>query len=273
MGVARTLLISTGLLGCQIQPLNIDRTAIENQWKITRLNGRHYPMVLLNTSSPVQQSPVHIYIEGDGLPWQSRTQVSSDPTPRNPVALNLMKYDDAHSVYLGRPCYFGFHTDPRCSSKLWTSDRYSEEIVEEMDHAISDYLEQNQVRSAILIGYSGGGTLALLLANRNPRIQGAMMIASNFDTAAWVKLHEFTPLTGSLNPAREIKKRSFNEIYWFGENDSNVPPIPFAVTAKARSSAKVRTFHGVDHACCWGTVAQSGELAEALRSLITERAE
>lgn len=273
IGIAQTLLISTGLWGCQNQPINIERTAIENQWKITRHNGRHYPLVLLNTTSSIEKSPAHIYIEGDGLPWRSRTQVSNDPTPRNPVALNLMKYDDAHSIYLGRPCYFEVNADPRCSSKLWTSDRYSEEIVDEMDHAISNYLEKNQISSAVVIGYSGGGTLALLLANRNPRIQGAMMIAANFDTAAWVKLHEFTPLSGSLNPAREIKKRNFKEIYWFGENDTNVPPIPFAVTAKARSSAEVRTFHSVDHACCWEEFARSGELAVALQKLITERVE
>ena len=99
------------------------------------------------------------------------------------------------------------------------------------------------------------------------------MIAANFDTAAWVKLHGFTPLSGSLNPAKEIKKRNYKEIYWFGENDPNVPPIPFAVTAKARSSAEVRTFHGVDHACCWETVARSGELAGALQNLNTERVE
>lgn len=264
---ARALIYCAGLWGCQSQPINIEEKATENQWDITYQKGKHYPMVLLNSHQPARESTAHIYIEGDGLPWRSLTRISSDPTPRNAVALNLMKYDNTHAVYLGRPCYFGLQSDARCSQRLWTSGRYSEEVVDEMNQAITDYLEKKNLKYAVLVGYSGGGTLALLLANRNARIKGSLLIAPNFDIDAWVGLHGFTPLYESLNPAREVKKHDFKEIYWFGEKDENVPLIPFARAAKSRSQSEVRELANANHSCCWEDVARRGELAAAIQRL------
>ncbi len=37
--------------------------------------------------------PVSVYIEGDGRAWRSRTELSSDPTPLRPIALELASLD------------------------------------------------------------------------------------------------------------------------------------------------------------------------------------
>ena len=47
---------------------------------------------------------ISVYIEGDGLAWISVSMPSPDPTPLNPVALQLAALDPGcNVVYLGRP--------------------------------------------------------------------------------------------------------------------------------------------------------------------------
>ncbi len=35
------------------------------------------------------RQPITIYLEGDGMAWLSRNQISPDPTPNDPIALSL----------------------------------------------------------------------------------------------------------------------------------------------------------------------------------------
>ena len=252
------------LSGCHHQPINLEQTANENYWDLSYQKGRNYPMVLVSSRTRTKTSNLHIYIEGDGLPWKSTNQVSTNPTSRNPVALRLMKYDDGHALYLGRPCYFGLHNDFRCNPSVWTDARYSKNVVDEMNLAINAYLDQKGLNHAAIIGFSGGGTLGLLLANRNPRITGVLMIAANFDTTEWARLHHYSELYASLNPAKEIKQREFKEVFWFGEEDLNVPIIPFAAMAEKHVNSRVSRFEHVDHVCCWEELARKGEIQRAL---------
>ena len=62
-----------------------------------------------------------VYIEGDGLAWINRGQISEDPTPTDPVALRLAARDDAASVlYLARPCQFVTGSEARnCAPRYW----------------------------------------------------------------------------------------------------------------------------------------------------------
>ena len=39
-----------------------------------------------------------VYIEGDGLAWISRTRLSADPTPKNPLAMKLATIDPRLNV-------------------------------------------------------------------------------------------------------------------------------------------------------------------------------
>lgn len=50
---------------------------------------------------------IRIYIEGDGRAWESKTKLSMNPTPSNPVALKLAIVDPLKSVaYIARPGQF-----------------------------------------------------------------------------------------------------------------------------------------------------------------------
>ena len=66
-------------------------------------------------------SLLHVYLDGDGTPWLRRTLVAADPTPRNPLVLELMAQDPNPAIYLGRPCYHGQSASSVCSSEWWTS--------------------------------------------------------------------------------------------------------------------------------------------------------
>jgi hypothetical protein len=46
-----------------------------------------------------------VYIEGDGFAWLSRSQASYDPSPLNPVGLELaLRHPLGESAYLARTC-------------------------------------------------------------------------------------------------------------------------------------------------------------------------
>src|SRR5689334_16073479 len=110
--------------------------------------------------------PVRIYIEGDGVPWLGEYVPARDPTPRTLVALEMMGAGGRPALYVGRPCYFGFAADPGCEPLLWTHARFGAEVQQSMAEAIRLALEREgwQDRRLVLVGISGGGTLATLLA-------------------------------------------------------------------------------------------------------------
>ena len=58
-----------------------------------------------------------------------------------------------------------------------------------------------QARQLRLVGYSGGGTLAALLAARRADVCQLITVASNLDIERWASHHKVSPLWGSENPA------------------------------------------------------------------------
>ena len=117
------------------------------------------------------QGALHVYIEGDGTPYVARYDVAADPTPRHPLMLQLMTLDPASSVYVGRPCYFGLANDPSCTPRDWTLDRFSPRIVDSMARVIEQMRTGRETDAIELYGHSGGGALAVLLAERLGGVQ------------------------------------------------------------------------------------------------------
>ena len=146
---------------------------------------------------------LHVYIEGDGHAWHRRHQLSSDPTPRDPVALRLAAKDKSPSVlYIARPCQYLDESELRdCDPKYWSSHRYSEAVVGAVDETITQLIESTNVSAVALFGYSGGGAIAALLAARRDDAVSLVTVAGNLDHVAWTSHHEVAPLSGSLNPA------------------------------------------------------------------------
>jgi hypothetical protein len=167
--------------------------------------------------------------------------------------LRLMALDPAPSVYLGRPCYFGLNRDKNCNPSYWTVRRFAPEVVDSLGEALRSEIERSKARTVELFGHSGGGTLAVLLAQRVSGVTRVVTIGANLDTTAWCSLHHYTPLLGSLNPVElGPTPGRVQLLHLVGSNDTNTPPqLVESAASKTGASGSVRIVQGYTHSCCW----------------------
>lgn len=197
---------------------------------------------------PARGRYLHVYLEGDGRPWRSRYQVALDPTPPQLLMLDLMAGDAAPSLYLGRPCYLQVD-DPVCQFLWWTHQRYAEAVVASLDAVLDQYAED--YAGFYLFGHSGGGTLAMLLAARRTDVPLVVTLAGNLDTQAWVQLHAYSPLEGSLNPADQPLAESIQQWHYVGSEDEVIPADLLATSVVQGQNVHLQVIEGIDHQCCW----------------------
>lgn len=194
-------------------------------------------------------SVLTIFIESDGSPMLGE-RIVKDPTARQPIALPLMLGFDGPALLVGRPCYHAL-ADARCSWRDWTLGRYSQAVVDSMAAVIRRQSRELDAREVQLVGYSGGGVLAVLIAERLDNVRAVITIAANLDVDAWTKQHGYTPLSESLDPARSERAHPWVEIHLQGGRDRNVPPESTRAYFERYSSARRVTFEKYDHTCCW----------------------
>jgi len=208
-------------------------------------------VVYLN--GPLQAwASLHVYLDGDGSPWILGRFVADDPTPRQPLMLRLMALDPAPSLYLGRPCYNGLAYQPPCDPRFWTYGRYAREVVDSMAVALEFMLNRAGVTGLVLMGHSGGGTLAMLLAERLGQTRAVVTIAGNLDPDAWTQYHGYSPLWTSLNPANRAPLRSnIRQLHLVGDRDQNIPPAMVYKSVSHQAHKEIRIIPGFDHNCCW----------------------
>ena len=200
-------------------------------------------------------SRLHFYIEGDGYTWQQGTRVSADPTPRNPVMLKLLLSDPNPAIYLGRPCYF--HTqDPACNPLYWTSARYHDSVVESLTKAIETeikaFSETEPVNNIWIFGFSGGGTLAYLVAERiKTKITGVVTLGANLDIHQWAMERDAANLLKlSINPLDISANKDMVYLHYEGANDkivSNKSTAAFKHKFPQQTWCRLP----IDHSCCW----------------------
>ncbi len=216
------------------------------------VSGPTYQHVVFRPAMVSGGQRLNVYIGGDGRPWSGGRYPSADPTPANPLALELMTLDHTDSVFVGRPCYYGLADDPNCTAADWTFARYSEQIVASMASTIRQLIMDGGYSRVVLIGYSGGGALARLIATDMPGVVGLLTIAGNLDITAWTESHGYLPLHSSLNPASQSHLSSkILHVQVVGLLDT---VVPISVTNRYRASGnelQIWTYPDFDHVCCW----------------------
>ncbi|MFC6672943.1 hypothetical protein [Marinobacterium aestuariivivens] len=247
------LLLLLSISGCSLAPAGrFDNEARRLGFSKSLVMGAGFEHVLFSPA-PMPRGPLlHVYLAGDGSPWLDGRWPAADPTPRKPLMLQLMAQDPAPRLYLGRPCYHAPATPPACTPDLWTDGRYSQMVVDSLAAALQQWRATHDYQGLILFGYSGGGTLAMLLAERLPDTRAVVTLAANLDPQRWATHHGYRPLQKSLNPAvRPPLPGSIHQLHLTGGRDRNVPVDLVEAAIVRQPSAQHLHFAAFDHRCCW----------------------
>ena len=195
---------------------------------------------------------LHVYLDGDGTPFIRNKWIAKDPTARNPLILRLMNLDKTPSILLGRPCYYGRNQDFNCENKYWTTHRYSSEVVDSMVYVLNTWLAKHKYKELAFIGFSGGGTLAVLMANKINITTKVVTVAANLDVTAWSEFHGYRALKNSLNPAKDtILNAGIQQFHFAGKNDKVVPAFIIKKYAQHQENSMYFEISGKNHVCCW----------------------
>ena len=234
---------------------NAQALAAAAGWTMQTIPGRPFALAAFLPAAPPPSERLTIYLEGDGMAWVTPSRISADPTPRDPLALRLaLAQPGGAAAYLGRPCQYVFTTGG-CNQALWTSRRFAPEVVTASNEAIDHLKRRFDARELTLVGYSGGGALALLVAARRADVTRVVTVAGNLDHQAWTSLHRINALHGSLNPADNASAtQRIRQWHFVGEKDAVIPPqlaLDFAGRQTQPAGPTVRIVPGFDHQCCW----------------------
>ena len=198
-----------------------------------------------------------LYIEGDGYAWVNRYTPSRNPTPKNPLGLKLATLDGSKNVlYLGRPCQYRVITpQSNCLQKYWTSHRFAKEVMASYHQALDELKRRFGFEGFHLVGFSGGGTVATLLAADRGDVRSLRTVAGNLDHVALSKAHRVSILRGSLNPLDIAPTlRALPQIHYSGHADRVVPPwvaTHFAQAVGEGKCLKTRVIKKATHLSGW----------------------
>lgn len=225
-------------------------------WSPLLLPANSFTLKALVPDHPYASETLTIYLEGDGLAWLDESSPSSDPTPLDPLALRLALKHRGAVAYLGRPCqYVQAPHRQHCQSRYWTSSRFAPEVIDATSQALDKLKPRWGASQLVLVGYSGGGAVAALVAAQRSDVVRLITLAGNLDHSAWTKLKRLSPLTGSLNPADFVAElQRIPQWHLVGGRDLVMPPVIAQGYASRFSGVyrpEVMILDGFDHRCCW----------------------
>lgn len=198
-------------------------------------------------------SDLAVYIEGDGAGWPSIFAPPRDPTPHLSTVLQLASSDASAAVaYLGRPCqYLSDNARGRCGSHYWNERRFSTEVLRSMSAAIDDLKRRSGARSTSLIGYSGGGVVAALLAMERNDVTNLITIAAPLALSDWAAIKKLTPFDDSSDPYQRRRSPIIGAATHFAGSKDDVVPSSIVKRFVDAQGGRLLIMEGYDHQCCW----------------------
>ncbi|MCQ8103570.1 alpha/beta hydrolase [Methylomonas sp. SURF-2] len=242
--------LSLAVTACASPAAKLHQRAEQLGLQTLELPGGSYRLTAFYRPGQANERILHVYLEGDGRPWLRGQWPAADPTTHASLMLPLLALDTKPALYLGRPCYNGHATDPGCEASLWTSARYGATVVSAMADALASFCESHAFKRIVLLGHSGGGSLAMLLAARLPQTALIVTLAGNYDIDAWADYHHYSRLDDSLNPAGQAET-GLPEWHFLAERDRTVPPELFFSALRRRARAHVEVVPGLEHHEGW----------------------
>lgn len=215
----------------------------------------HFKLMSISSAERCQASKnMHVYIEGDGFAWKTKTLLSDNSTPINPLAAKLMLIDQSTcKIYLARPCQY--IEDSQCSSKDWSTHRFSSDVIQSYQEALDNLKKLYKIDSYTLVGYSGGGTIATLITASRNDVKKLITVAGNLDPYKWVMYHRISQLDGSLNPINYTQElESIHQLHLIGKEDKVIPPeIFFSYLEHFSNTSNIhyKIFENVSHNHGW----------------------
>jgi hypothetical protein len=228
-------------------------------------------------SSREAPPPALVIFESDGADWGAGGFLPPvNPTPRRAVgaeiALALSRDYKGEVIYLARHCQFIGREPPDFDAScrkntLWTNGRFGASVVRDFLHILSTLPGGDGAAARtnwILTGFSGGGTLAALVATELPGVRCLVTFAAPLDIDAWVDLHGLSPLDRSLNPADRIHalKTITDKAFWFGERDRRVPLLAAGRLLGFKPHGIVKSIDGFTHRADSGWISSAGKLLQ-----------
>lgn len=193
--------------------------------------------------------PLRIYVEGDGRAFINRYSPSKNPTPISHFLLDVMAQDDSPNlVYVARPCQFV--EDTKCEEKFWTNGRFAPEVVAAIDEVLQNFSAQK----IELIGYSGGGFIALQLATKNKNVINLRTIAGNLDHQKFVEFHQVSALDQSASDPDFNELAELPQIHFVGAKDRTTPAIiaqSYVSKLPQQNCSKIVKIAAVNHSTGW----------------------
>lgn len=214
-------------------------------WQRSEITVDGAPIVILKQQGVVGQG-VHLYIEGDGSAFTPRGQPSHNPTPRNPVALQLMQADTTSATlyYIGRPCQWVTLPHPRCTPARWTTQRFTPALRDAYIKVAQDLAGDTPTE---VIGYSGGAWFAAQIAPHLANPIGIRAVAGNLNPNL-INQHHRVP---RMEVAAEASPSNIPILYYAGGADKVIPPKLVPDMLKPYPCAKVLEIPNTTHTTGW----------------------
>jgi len=254
-------LLTVPVLGCASMPLFMGRSSVADDiagkagFTKEYIKAGDFTLMTYQRFNRSTDS-ISIYIEGDGRAWESKYRLSDDPTPLNPVALRLAAVDPADNIaYIARPGQYSPSGMPDCAPKYWSGSRFAEEVINSFNGAIDLLKEKSQAQHVELIGYSGGGAIAVLVAARRNDVTSLRTVAGDLDPKAFCRYHHVSQLDGSMDPMDAAQAVSrIPQRHYAGSKDPVVPGFiarSFVGQEGDKDYRRITIVEGVTHNKGW----------------------
>lgn len=162
-------------------------------------------------------------------------------------------------MYIARPCqYVSFSKNPLCEYPYWTNKRFAPEIIDSVLAVIDIGRKKAKANKLEIIGFSGGGAIAILTAARRTDVASIRTVAGNLDHKSWTRHHKIDSLKGSLN-ATDVAPyvAHIPQIHYLGSKDEIIGPYiaeSFRSKAGRNNCINIKIVSGVTHSEGWENI-------------------